>query len=203
MTTYTETLTFIKSKARIVTSDRDTDIGYSINEVYREVVGSDLFDFLRVSTTQVLTAGVQDYALPALFSRMCVESLNVYTTGTTQPWRSVEWVVAPDADLWEGMATGYLPTAARTIPGATPGARKLRVLPNFTATGQTLSYAYYAYPGDISGSTTLGNPDICDAVAWGCLVQDKDWNRDPDPPMQDYERRYHSALRRARSSLLA
>lgn len=203
MTTFSDVMTFVKSKARIVTSDRDTDIGYSINEAYRWVTGSDLFDFLRVSTTQVLTAGVQDYALPVLFERMAVESLNVYTTGTTQPYQPVEWVVAPDADIWEGFATAYRPTAARTIPGATPGARKLRVLPNFSATGQTLSYAYYAYPGDVSGSTTLGSPDICDAVAWRALAQDKTWNRDPDPPMALYQQWATEAKRRARSSLLA
>lgn len=205
MTTFADVLAFVRSKARISSTDttRDADIGLSINEAYREVVGTDLWDFLRTTNTQALTAGTQDYDLPAAFDRMATESLFVYTTGATYGKQPVEFVVQPDADLWEGLNSTYMPLAARVIPGTTPGARKLRLLPNFTAVGQTLSYAYYSRLTDVSGTTTLGSPDICDAVAWTALALDKDWNRDADAPMSDYEVRARRAVKRARSSLYA
>lgn len=203
MTTFTETLTFIKAQARITSTDQDTRLGYAINEARRTVLGKDFFPQSRTAATQVLTAGTQDYALPADFNIIAEDSLVVYTTGTTY-YSPVIVTQQPDADLWEAFQSGALPGAAQIIKGTANGLRKLRLMPNFTATGQTLGYVYWAHPADVSGSEVLGSPDLCDAVAWSVLAGDKDYSRDNGngQVQADYQLRYQSALKRFRSSLL-
>lgn len=203
MTTFTEILTFVKSQARITSTDRDTQLTQAINEARRQVLGTDFFPLNRVAATQVLTASTQDYALPSGFSQMADESLRIYETGTTN-YRPIQLVSEPDADLWDNADPTYEPCAAQVIAGTTAGARKLRVMPSFTATNLTLSYVYYAHPSDVSGSNEIGSPDVCDAIAWYVLSQDIDWTRDNGGGQRqaDYMMRYQRALRRARQSLL-
>jgi hypothetical protein len=203
MTTFADIQTFVKTQARITSTDRDTQIAQAINEARRTVLGTDFFPQDRVAATQVLTAGTQDYALPAAFRQMADESLYVYTTGTTN-YIPVKLVSEPDADLWDAMQATYLPLAAQVIAGATTGARKLRVMPDFTATDQTLKYVYFANPTDVSSTDAVGSPDICDAIAWYVLAQDEDWTRDNGGGQRqaDYMMRYQRALKRARQAML-
>jgi hypothetical protein len=201
MTTAAECLAFVKSKARIATSDttRDTDIYMSINAAYRHVCGRDFWPFLRTPATQALTAGTQDYALPSDFGQMAAESVRVYQTNTTV-YQYLSQALAPDADLYENLQSTYQPVAWRIVAGTSNLLRKIRLLPNFTATGYTLGYDYYKRIADVSGADVLGDPLICDAVAWWALAQDKDWNRDPDQSQAHYLQQYKTALRDAQST---
>lgn len=203
MTTFADILAFVKSQARITSSDRDTQLGYSINEGRRTVLGTDFFPQDRATTTQVLTAGTQDYALPSGFYMFADESLKIYVTGTTN-YQDIALVQAPDADLWDSMAAVYRPLAAQVIAGASTNARKVRLMPAFTATDLTFSYTYYAHPSDVSGSNEIGSPAICDAIAWWVLSQDVDWTRDNGGGMRqaDYMGRFNRALKRARQEML-
>jgi hypothetical protein len=204
MTTFTETLTAIKSMARITSTDRDTQLGVAINESRRALLGKDFFPQARTTGTQVLTAGTQDYSLPSDFDQFADESLRVYVTGTTN-YQPIQLVQAPDADLWDSFAATYNPAAAQVIASTTPGTRKVRLMPNFTATDLTFSYVYYAYAADASGSTTIGSPAICDAIMWDVLVGDNAWTRDlKEGAMnsQYYLAKRRDAWMRARQSLL-
>lgn len=203
MTTFADILAFVKAQARITSSDRDTQLGYAINEGYREVCGTDFWPFLRTTTTQVLTAGTQEYALPSGFGQMANEGVRRYVTNTTQ-YTQLREVQVPDAELWNGLDTQYAPAAFMIVAGTSNLLRKIRLMPNFTATDLTISYTYYAQVSDVSGSNVLGSPEICDAVAWWVLSQDVDWTRDNGGGMRqaDYMNRHQRALKRARQALL-
>lgn len=202
MTTYAQVLAFIKSKARIATADttRDADIGMSINAAYRHVCGKDFWPFLRVPYTVAITAGTQDYALPADFFQIEVESVCVYVTGTTN-YQPLTQANMPDAGLWDQMQPIWVPQAFRIIAGSTAGLRDIRVMPAFTAIGYTLGFSYFKTPADVTGADVLGSALICDAVAWWALAQDKDWNRDSDESQAHYLQQFKAAMRDAQSAL--
>lgn len=202
MTTFAETLAAIKRQARITGTDRDTQIGDTINEAWREIAGKDFFPFLRTATTQVLTAGTQEYTLPSDFGQFATESLRVYVTGTTN-YSYIEYVTPPDGELWNNFDTGYIPGAAMLVAGTTDLLRKVRLMPNFSATTLTFGFTYYKRVADKSSTDPLGSPDICDYILWKCLSMDKDWCRDNEGSNQaTYEARAKQAERRARSNLL-
>lgn len=202
MTTFNDILAFVKSKARIATADttRDADIGLSINAAYRRVCASDFFPFLRIAATTVLVAGTQEYDLPADFGQMDADSVRVYETNTTN-YQYLTQAIPPDAALWDNMQSTYCPGAWRIVAGSTNLVRAIRIMPLFTGISYTLGYAYYKRIADVSGTAVLGDPLICDAVAWYSLAQNEDWNRDPDVTQRNYDGLFKQALRDARSNL--
>lgn len=202
--TVTQLLARIKAMARITSTDRDTQLGYAINEAFRAIIGKDFFPQTRIAATQVLTAGTQDYALPSAFDQFADESLFVYTTGTTN-FTPVTLVQAPDADLWDGGQSTYLPLAVQVIAGTTNVLRKMRLMPTFTATDQTLKYVYYTVPADVSGSTEIGSDNLCDAIMWDVLIGDNAWSRDLKQGAMNsayYQQKRRDAYNRARAELL-
>lgn len=207
MTTYADILSFVKLAARVNAGDttRDVQIGTTINAAYRKVLGSDFFPFTRVTATQALTAGTQEYALPANFGQMAAEGVRIYLTtdtfGVTNQY--LEMVQQPDSDLWDNFTQFYTPQAFVIVAGTTVGLRKIRLLPNFTCTGYTLGYTYYKHLDDIGGTDAVGSPLICDAIAYTALSDDADWTRDEDAgtSQQNYMRKAAVALKQARSEL--
>jgi|SRR6185369_760929 len=200
MTTFTEILDFVKTQARINGTSQDARLGQAINVVYRKVIGTDYWPFLRVPYTIAVTGGTQNYALPADYERIASEGVSINITGALTPSQPLEQVYPPDSELWESFTSSYLPQAFTIVAGSTLGLRSIRLLPQFTAIGQTISFAYYKQPPTLAGSDVAGDPLICDAIAYGVLALDKDWSRDQDFANTDYNGMYRDALKAARSA---
>lgn len=200
MTTFQDILDYVKRQARISGTARDTQLADVINQVYREVCGSDYWAFLRVPYTIAVTGGTQNYALPSNYERIASEGVSINTTGATYGAQPLEQVYPPDSELWESFQSTYLPQAFTIVAGSTLGLRSIRLLPQFTAIGQTISFVYYKQPPTLSGTDVVGDPLICDAIAYGVLASDKDWSRDQDFANTDYNAKYQRALNHARSA---
>lgn len=204
MTTFDDILAFVKAQARLNGTSRDAQLGMVINKAYRSVCSVDYWPFLRtVATPLALVAGTQNYALPADYERMAIESVFVYTTGTTN-YCQLSQVYPPNSEIWEGLTTSdYAPTVFTIPAGSTNGLRTLRLLPNFTQTNLSLNYVYYKQPAELSAGSIIGDPLLCDAIAYWVLASDKDFTRDQDFANADYLNEYRLAVRQARSAILS
>lgn len=193
MTTFADILAFVKSQARITTTSEDENLGYLINQSYLSFCRSNQWPGLRKTASFSATGGTQNYILASDFDRLILDGVRYYTTGSTD-YKILPVEIQPDAEIWDAMQATYDPLACCVVPDTTSGTqRKMRLLPNFTATGKTVEYAYYKKPAALSGSVVLELPELCPAIAWDVLASNKDFARDTDTSQAVYLERARRA----------
>lgn len=135
-----------------------------------------------VGTPLAIVAGTQNYNLPANFDRMIDESVQYAPSGSTYGKTILPIVSGPDAEIWEAAAADatYAPQVCRIVgaDAATPTLLQLRLLPDFTETGGTVSFSYWKKPATLTTGVTLEVPQLADAVAWNAISNSYDYFRD-------------------------
>lgn len=186
MTTFAEILAFVKGIGRIPDTTQDTNLGLLINESNRRFyrkLQSRGSPAARSTATFAVVAGTQDYDLAEDFDVLIDNSVRYYTSGE-EDYRILDIVSGPDAELWESMQETSAPMACRVIAGSAGTSRKLRIMPLSQQSGKSISYAYWTRPATLTVGSTLGIPELSDAIAYDVLASTPDIFRDANSSSQ-------------------
>lgn len=186
MTTYAEILAFVKRQRRINNADTQYDqlITDDMNSAYetycRKLQDLGHYNLRVVGTPLSITGGTQNYTLPTNFDRMIDESVQYQFASTAYGKVILPIVWGPDAEIWEAQTTAvYAPQACRIVTStSTTTPPQLRLLPNFSESGGTVSFSYWKRPATLTTGVTLEVTALADAVAWNCVSNSYDYFRD-------------------------